>query len=182
MPPILWTIPLLLVTAQSSTSSPDRTAAAVLRPADPALSALVNAGMAGSETFRGRVTSIQALRGLVYIGWTPKLRSGLGAALQHHVTLTPDGIRCLWIVIRQGSRPNLVAVIGHELQHAVEVLESDAITSKDIESLFRRLDDRRVGPPFETRRAQAVEQLILNELEAASKGQVRPSAVRARRE
>ena len=152
-------------------STDDRTASDVLRPADAALSALVADGMADSLTFRNLVSEIQERRGIVYINWVVRLPSGVRAALRHLVTNGPDGVRRLFIVIRRGSGSDLVAVVGHELQHAVEVLSSSATTSTQIESLFRRLDERGGGPrggsPFETRRARDVQAQIERELQTA---------------
>lgn len=123
--------------------------------------------MAESPTFRDLVIQIGGLRSVVYIMWTPRLPNRLGAAFLNRMTLAPDGTRYVWIVVRRSIRPDLVSVLGHELQHALEVLSSDAVTSREIDSLFSRLDERKVGPPYETRRAQEVQRLIARELEAA---------------
>ena len=158
---------VLLAASLQSLPPPDVASASALRPADPALSGLFDRGLAESETFRDLVEAIARLKGVVYVTWTAELPHRLGAALLHKVKVAPDGTRCVWIVVRRGSRSDLVPVLGHELQHAVEVLSSTAVTSEEIEKLFRRLDGRDLGPPYETRRAQEVQRLIREELRAA---------------
>jgi hypothetical protein len=165
---ISWAAVLVAAVLHSPTPpAQDRPPSDALRPADSALSALVAEGMADSPTFRNLVSEIGERRGFVHINWVVRLSSGLGAALLDRVSNGPDGTRRLFIVIRRGSRPDLVAVLGHELQHALEVLSSTATTSTEIEALFRRLDEREGGPPFETRRARQVQAQIQEEVQAA---------------
>jgi hypothetical protein len=175
MASILWTIPLLLVTGQPPNPTPsDQWPAAALRPADPVLSALVTRGLSESPTFLDLVTAIAGLKGVVYINWSVNLPNRLGAAFLPSVILAPDGTRRVWIVVRRGSRPDLVAVLGHELQHALELLGSGAVTAKEIDSLFRRLDGRGLGPPYETGRAQEVQRMIAAEVRASAAKRLPP--------
>jgi hypothetical protein len=61
----------------------------------------------------------------------------------------------------------LVPILAHELQHAIEVLESPAMTSADIETMFKRRGNLGAGPVYETVAAVRVQQQVEAELRAA---------------
>ncbi len=75
---------------------------------------------------------IDASNGVVYVTWARQgiLPDRVLAALQLKMSVTPTGYRYLWIVLRKGLEPAfLPSVIGHELQHAAEVLADPTITT-----------------------------------------------------
>jgi hypothetical protein len=128
--------------------------------------ALARAGCQGSATFQGLVRRIEELRGFVYVTSTVKLPPTTRGLLQHRIQLTPDGSRCLWIVVKRDRLAiDLVGVLGHELQHAIEVLEHpDVRSSDDIERLFRDQRPANNGQIFETDAALAAGDRVVSEL------------------
>jgi hypothetical protein len=101
----------------------------------------LDAGLERSATFRRLVDRVGALKGIVYIDVRPlvepETRREIRGALQHHVTVAGD-YRLLHVVIAP-SGDAAVGTIAHELQHAIEVLESNATTEADVDRLFDRI-------------------------------------------
>ena len=110
----------------------------------------------------------------MYVISTVKLPPTTRGVLQHRIQRTPDGSRCLWIVVKRDRLAiDLVGVLGHELQHAIEVLENpDVRSSDDIERLFRRQRPANDGQILETDAALAAGERVVSEL---AKGRRRPS-------
>jgi hypothetical protein len=133
---------------------------------------LAREGCRGSATFRGLVRRIEELRGFVYVTSTVKLPATTEGVLLHRIQLTPDGSRCLWIVVKRDRLSVYrVAVLGHELQHALEALENPGVrSSDDIERLFRRQRPANDGQILETDAALAAGDRVVSEL---TKGQRR---------
>lgn len=127
---------------------------------------LAREGCGGSATFRGLVRRIEELQGFVYVTSTVKLPAATEGLLLHRIQLTPDGSRCLWIVVKRDRRSVYrVGVLGHELQHALEVLENpDIRSSDDIERLFRRQRPANDGQTYETDAALGVGDRVVSEL------------------
>jgi hypothetical protein len=127
---------------------------------------LAREGCRGSATFRGLVRRIEELRGFVYVTSLVKLTATTEGVLLHRIQLTPDGSRCLWIVVKRDRLSFYrVGVLGHELQHALEVLEDpDVRSSDDIERLFRRQRPANDGQILETDAALAAGDRVVSEL------------------
>jgi hypothetical protein len=127
---------------------------------------LAREGCRRSATFRRLVRRIEQLRGVVYVVSKMKLPVATEGALLHRITVTPDGSRCLWIVVKRDRlSPYLVGVLGHELQHALEVLEDQDIrTAEEIEELFRRHRPSHQGQVLETDAALAAGEKVVSEL------------------
>lgn len=127
-------------------------------------------GMARSETFRRLVERVQALNGVVYVNakyfvqpFTNRLLEG---ALQHRVT-EAGPYRLLFVTVapRSGIRP--IPTIAHELQHAVEVLESGATTERAIDQLFERIGVEVDPWTTETNAAILAQRAVAKELSLA---------------
>jgi hypothetical protein len=112
------------------------------------------------------VRRIEHLQGIVYVASSVKLPVTTQGALLHRLRLTSDGYRCLWIVVKRDRvSAYRIAVLAHELQHALEVLEDPAARdSAHIERVLRRLRPDIVGQVFETDAALAVGDRVLSEL------------------
>ena len=150
-----------------------------LKLMDSTADELAREGCRGSATFRGLVRRIEELRGFVFVTSTVTLPATTEGVLLHRIQLTPDGSRCLWIVVKL-DRLSIyrVGVLGHELQHALEVLESpDVRSSDDIERLFRRQRPATGGQIFETDAALAAGDRVVSEL---AKGRRPPSLDRVK--
>jgi hypothetical protein len=94
-----------------------------VRSSVPRLAALLTRGVECSSTVRHLVATLDASDVIVYI--EPKQRRpSLSGYLSHHI-VTVAGIRYLRIYVEmQGAERQLISLIGHELQHAVEVAQA----------------------------------------------------------
>ena len=137
-----------------------------LKLMDRTASELAREGCRGSATFRGLVRRIEELRGFVYVRSRVTLPATTEGVLQYRIQVTPDGSRCLWIFVKR-DRLSIyrVGVLGHELQHAIEVLENPSVQSADdIERLFRRQRPASDGQIFETDAALAAGDRVVSDL------------------
>src|SRR5262245_38746631 len=114
-----------------------------LRPLDCRLATAIAGGLTRSATFRQLVERVGALNGIVYIHLkpyvNPQTRRELDGGLSHAVT-TAGAFRLLHVMVgaTQGDRP--IAILAHELQHAIEVLEApDVSTENAVDELFERI-------------------------------------------
>jgi hypothetical protein len=123
-------------------------------------------GCRGSATFRELVRQIAASDGIVYVVWARPgiLPAGVLAALQLKISATPNGSRYLWIAVSKWLEgPYLTSVVGHELQHAVEVLGDPRITTTA--ALEARFAAGRTARVLETQAAVHAGAMIRRELQ-----------------
>ena len=165
---VLMVLTLALTTQESARQH--------VRTDDSRILALIDAGIAGSPTFRGLVATLNESDVIVYI--VPKAtRKRLGGYLAHNIA-SQGGYRYVRIAIGiAGHKHRLVPVLAHELQHAVEVAQApDARDQQGLKRLFGRLA---VGfgcdtNCFETNAARDVEDIVRGELaDSQRRSQVR---------
>jgi hypothetical protein len=138
-----------------------------VRTEDPQLSKVIRQGVDQSPTFRELMNRIDSLSGFVYVVWS---RCGTrlwepGACLDHHVAVS-GGVRFLRVNIYPGeSGERLLALIAHELQHALEVLSDNNATSQEnVAKLYERIGlKRRAADNFETEAAGRVQDAVYRE-------------------
>ena len=134
--------------------------------------ALIDLGLAGSATFRRLVDQLNASDVVVYVALKQTGRDGLGAYLAHDIVVA-GGRRYLHIAIETlGTDRHIVARLGHELQHAVEVAQApDVRDAEALEELFSSLDVRSICKGcFETAAALKVQADVESELTRRSAG------------
>jgi hypothetical protein len=142
-----------------------------VRSSVPRLAVLLTRGVECSPTVRHLVATLDASDVIVHV--EPKQRRpSLSGYLSHNI-VTVAGIRYLRIYVEmQNAERQLISLIGHELQHAVEVAQAgDARTSTDLQRVFDRLGVAwgcDAGGCYETRAARDVERAIRRELHEAS--------------
>jgi len=110
-----------------------------VRSEDPSLMDLLGRGRSRSLTLRAVVDRLEASDVVAYLGCDLNAPSGLGGRLSY--VSTAAGLRYVLARIdcSQG-RPTQLALIGHELWHAVEVAEAaDVIDAASMERLYRRI-------------------------------------------
>jgi hypothetical protein len=100
-----------------------------VRSSDPSIGALIEQAMTRSPTFKRLVATVDASNGIVYVesGSCPER---LVACLPMWMT-SSGGNRLMRIVVdreRINSDGRLLGSIGHELQHAIEVLSDRFVT------------------------------------------------------
>jgi hypothetical protein len=124
-------------------------------------------GMSDSPNFRRLVDRVAELRGIVYLTAKQVVQSQtrrvIDGTLQHRVTVAGSH-RLLYVTVTpySGSRP--VPIIAHELQHAIEVLESDATSGPEIDDLYDRIGMHTGASTVETAAALAVQSAVAKEL------------------
>jgi hypothetical protein len=110
-----------------------------VRSTDPRILSLIESGLTRSETFRHLVATLDDSDVIVYV--EPKLtRQALKGYLAHNIVAN-GGYRYLRVAVdTHGSVRRLVALLAHELQHAVEVAQDpEARDAEGLERMFDRL-------------------------------------------
>jgi hypothetical protein len=141
-----------------------------VRSTDPRILSLIKSGLTRSETFRHLVATLDGSDVIVYV--EPKLtRQALKGYLAHNIVAN-GGYRYLRIAVEiNGSVRRLVALLAHELQHAVEVAQdSDARDPEGLERMFDRLAVKfGCGSTtcYETQAAKDVEHVVSEEFRSS---------------
>ena len=134
-----------------------RTESAVLR-------SFLRTGFEQSPTFASLLLRLERGDVIVYIEDVPRLPG----ALEGRLVMPPPahGTRYLRIQIaRSGSSADTIALIGHELRHAVEVADaSTVVDDAGLAALYRRIGIDRGNNLFDTAEAQEVGRRVLKEL------------------
>ena len=133
-----------------------------IRTVSPILKALIRDASERSHTFRALVAAIDATDGIVYLraGTCGRLR----ACLLHQISIAGPHRVLSIIVDAQHPDPSLMGAIGHELQHALEVLGDSTITT-DVEIVaFYRFHARKIRGVLETDAAIRVGDAVRAEL------------------
>jgi hypothetical protein len=137
-----------------------------VRTADARIAALIDVGLARSATFRQLVDTLNASDVIVYVD-TKQTRPMLRGYLAHTMS-SAGSVRYLRVSIRtRGADQWLVAVLAHELQHAVEVAEHREVRDADaLGRLFDRLSSRFLCSQacVETRAAMSIQATVEDEL------------------
>jgi hypothetical protein len=127
-----------------------------------------------SPSLRTLVDRIGELKGIVYVTAPVNVtaKTTLTGGLFHQVVSAGE-TRILRIALAHESRysDHSMAILGHELRHALEVLETpDARTEADVDALYGRIGYVRGGGIVETDPAVAMGHQVEQELIAARRG------------
>ena len=130
---------------------------------NPSIAALIREATGRSATFRRLVETIDATDGIVYVEHG-RCRRGAQAYLALSVTVAGPH-RILRIFVNTRRDPTvLMASIGHELRHAVEVLSDRTVTSNRAAYFFYLREGSTAGERFETTAAIQAGRDVLAEL------------------
>jgi len=131
-----------------ATASRVRTSSVLIRAA-------IVLGVERSPTFRQRLAEIESTDGLVYVEAGTCGNNSVAACLVPRLVLAgPSRLLRIFVDLRRATGCRLVATIGHELQHAVEVLHDPSVRSDEaMYFLFARIGPVSSGP-FETTAAK----------------------------
>jgi hypothetical protein len=155
--------------AQEPAMAPD----ARVRGVSPRMVAVISEGAAESKTFRGLVDWISATDGIVYVA-EGRCAQGARSCLLATMTIAGPNRVLRILTDSQASDRDLMGSIGHELQHAVEVLSHRRIrSSSEIILLYKEMCNA-CGLRFETEVAIAAG--------VAVRAELRQSAAAKRRE
>ena len=148
-----------------------------LRPQDARLTDVLREGIARSATFKSLVDRIEASNVIVYAALNPLMKSNLSGTLTW-MTHAGDFRYVRESISVELSFDQMIATLGHELQHAVEVIEDAAVTDeKSLVALYRRIghqSDAASPSRWETAAAQQAGYRVRRELVAG------PATVSAR--
>jgi hypothetical protein len=134
-----------------------------VRAEDPALSTLIRQAIDQSATFRGLVEAIQATDGIVYV-----IHGRCGHYVRACLLLWMAGAgpnRMLRVVVDTSRQADIetMALIGHELKHALEVLAEPRVkTGAGMFHLYG--PGHKVQGVFETKAAIEAGDAVYNEL------------------
>ncbi len=135
-----------------------------VRSNNQALRNLITSAAEQSPTFRRLIDTINATDGLVYIE-PGACRHGVRACL---VSVKSTGRQRVLFVKVQIDRADraLMGAIGHELQHAVEVLSDPAVTDYSSMYFFYKLNADQIGTStsYETKAAVKAGEDIIEEI------------------
>jgi hypothetical protein len=171
---MLSLLPLLLSTATIGAPVAPRTPYSLLesparhvRTIDKRVQRLLVIGVARSGTFASLMEQMNASDVIVYIEPTQTLPTTLAGRL----LLMPlaGGQRYLRIQVAVATGPDdMIAVIAHELRHAVEVADDPTVRNEsDLAKLYERIGRRSgFGHCYETEAAQDAARVVRRELVA----------------
>ena len=127
------------------------------------LRAMIDEALLRSSTFRTIVAAIEATNGIIYVEHGACIHN-LRACLALDVTAAAD-YRILRVTV-DARQPDwdVMASIGHELRHALEVLENSALTDMASIYLFYAQTRHAKDQPFETRAAVDAGNAVRNEV------------------
>jgi hypothetical protein len=148
------------LTATAILESPTRH----VRTTDRAIRSLLRAGFEQSSTFAALMRRLAVSDLTIYIEEVPRLPG----ALEGRMVMQPPahGFRYLRIQIaRRGSPSDTIALIGHELRHAVEVADALEVTdARSLTALYRRIGLAQGQDLFDTDAARETGKRVLREL------------------
>ena len=156
---------LLFVLFEGRALAEDHVACARIRSSAPELLDALADGVRHSPTLRDLVERLNASNVVVYLVFDRSMASPFAG----HISLVSaaGGWRYLRLSVgaRYGGRLR-IAILGHEIQHAVEIAEApSAVDQASVESLYRRIGFRTSEHrSFDSRAAIAAGHRVLREL------------------
>lgn len=149
----------------AATTSAQSTGA--LRPEHPELKKMIEAGSQQSPTFRHLVEQLDATSLIVYL----RFNSCGGAVAACLRFVAPQGTtrRALIVLDRFGRSPSdLIALLAHELQHALEIADAPHVVDEWSFRDFYGSRGRRLSEAYETTAATRTTRLVASELKQPS--------------
>ena len=139
-----------------------------VRPVNESIGAPLRVGIRRSRTLAELVDHIETLDGRVYLFAGSYRRLDRGLALRggtsHQVTVT-GSYRILKITVEPGMGDQTIATIGHELRHAIEILEvPDAVDVRSVGKLYERIGFLVSPGVYETDAARRAEHQVFDDL------------------
>jgi hypothetical protein len=135
-----------------------------VRPMQNDAKRVLATGIAQSPTFRRLVDRLEQSNVIVYIELRPDMPAFRGGSLRFLAHSATDYFLKIHLN-RQFTGKTLIALLGHELQHAVEVADAGGIGSaEDLRALYRRLGEPTGIDQFDTAAARNVGYRVREEL------------------
>ena len=138
-----------------------------VRPLSAHAEKLLAEGMAGSATFRRMVNRIEASDVIVYVETRPDLRASVGGVMRFVTRSASHRFLLIQVNIAQ-VRHVQIAMLGHELRHALEVVEQPGIrTSDDLYRYYRQQGVRTGLGTLDSVAAQQAGYVVRHELRSS---------------
>jgi hypothetical protein len=165
-----WTMALAIglghaaepLTAETVLDSPMRH----VRTAGQTVGKLVRTGFRQSPTFAAMMRRLERSDLIVYVEEVPRLPG----ALEGRLLMLPRAHDTRYVRIQvalRGSASDTIAVIGHELRHAVEVADAaEVIDERGLAALYKRIGVDSGRNLFDTMEARETGRRVLKELAA----------------
>jgi len=155
---------LCLAVTVSGIAAGDRTELIRVRATSARLQAVLADGIAGSETLRELIDTLQRSDVIVFIAPQVPAKELIWGEL--HFAASAPGVRYLRVNVKQElSRMQLLEVVAHELQHAAEVAAaSHVVSTKTMEALYDRIGFEIVRGQHETDAARAIGDRVRHEV------------------
>jgi hypothetical protein len=135
-----------------------------IRTVNNSVHKLLRSGFKRSPSFAALVRRLQASDVYVYIEELPKLPGSLDGRMMMLPRAHEHRYVRIQIVLR-GSPEDSVAVLGHELQHAVEVAEAeDVIDDEGMVRLYQKIGMRGGAHLYDTAAAQEMGRTVRREM------------------
>ena len=158
---------VLLAVATAAAAEPNvrhRVPGSHVRGASPRMMQLLEQAIVRSPTFAALVAAIDRTDVIVHVEEVPKLGHGIEGRLTF--VCAAGGVRYLRAQVRAGrGAVDTMSVIGHELQHALEVAEHETVRDeKSFAALYVRIGDRPVLEHFDTAAAREAGRRVRRDL------------------
>jgi hypothetical protein len=160
---VRWTVYGLFVSTMLAAHPGAGQQATHLRAVDPNISPLIALGIERSATFRQLVHAIDSHDSYVYV---KEGRCGAGAPACFAGVTAAGSTRFIWVKVDlRAADSEVISHIGHELRHALEVIEAPAVRDNSSAFfLYNRIGTHTVGSAIETNAAVAAGRRIRKEL------------------
>lgn len=121
-------------------------------------------GAAESPTFRGLLARLVASDLIVYIGVVDRI-IGASAGQLYFVIATPSARYVRIEVVADGNEREMVALVGHELQHAVEIASAPRVRDRQsMALLYLGMGENRNHSHFDSVAARVTQERVRSEL------------------
>jgi hypothetical protein len=135
-----------------------------VRTVDRSIAKLLSRGYRHSQTFARLITRLQDSDVFVYIEEVPRLPDGL----EGRMMMLPRAHEHRYVRIQitmRGAPEDTIAIMGHELQHAIEIAESPEVGDQQaMTELYERIGKRGGDHEYDTIDAQEMGRVVRKEL------------------
>lgn len=158
---------VILVTLAGASASATAPPLSHVRLRDRGIERLLHQAVDRSPTLHDLVQTLEASNVIVYVELQPRLRDSVPAGLTF--SGAGGGMRYLRIWLNPGNtRPQMIAMLGHELQHAVEIaVEPSVRCPATLAAHFARIG-RRAANGWETDAARDAGRTVQREFVAGT--------------
>ena len=136
-----------------------------VRATDPLLHAWISNGGAESATLKSLIDELVASDIIVHVVLVDRIAGGVNGHL-YFVTTTPTARYLRIEVTRVGGRADMIALLAHELQHAVEVAHSPGVhDAQSLAGFYLRVGDAmRDTRHYDSAAARVTEDIVRREV------------------